>query len=72
MKPDPRIFDSLEGNGHRGGGCVVRRRHAGHRRRRRARAAGLRPFVMDPHGLHHDAGYDRVESLAELARLVRP
>jgi FMN phosphatase YigB (HAD superfamily) len=36
-----------------------------------ARAAGLRPFVMDPCGLHHDADYDRVESLAELARLVR-
>ena len=36
-----------------------------------ARAAGLRPFVMDPHGLHLDADYDRVESLTGLTRRVR-
>jgi hypothetical protein len=35
-----------------------------------ARRAGLRPFLVDPLGLHTDAGYDRVESLQELARLV--
>ena len=35
-----------------------------------ARAAGLRPFVMDPYELHLDADYDRVASLAELASLV--
>ena len=72
MKPDPRIFHlALEAMdiaaedawyvGDMPGIDVVG-----------ARAAGLRPFVMDPHGLHHDADYDRVESLAELARLVRP
>ena len=36
-----------------------------------ARRAGLRPFVVDPLGLHHDAGYDRVTSLGELATLIR-
>ena len=35
-----------------------------------ARNAGLRPFVMDPLGLHHDADYDRVASLTELAARV--
>ncbi len=35
-----------------------------------ARRAGLRPFLMDPLGLHHDADYDRVGSLAELADCV--
>jgi FMN phosphatase YigB (HAD superfamily) len=71
MKPDPRIFHlALEAMdiaaedawyvGDMPGIDVVG-----------ARAAGLRPFVMDPHGLHHDADYDRVESLTELAALVR-
>jgi putative hydrolase of the HAD superfamily len=32
-----------------------------------ARAAGLRPFVIDPLGLHHDADYDVVGSLRDLA-----
>jgi FMN phosphatase YigB (HAD superfamily) len=32
-----------------------------------ARRAGLRPFLMDPLGLHLDADYDRVASLADLA-----
>lgn len=36
-----------------------------------ARRAGLRPFLMDPLGLHHEADYDRVGSLAELAERVR-
>ncbi|MGZ8765630.1 MAG: HAD family hydrolase [Acidimicrobiia bacterium] len=35
-----------------------------------ARSAGLRPFLMDPLGLHLDADYDRVGSLAELAALI--
>jgi FMN phosphatase YigB (HAD superfamily) len=35
-----------------------------------ARRAGLRPFVVDPFDLHGGAGYDRIGSLAELARLV--
>ncbi|MGQ0824039.1 MAG: HAD family hydrolase [Actinomycetota bacterium] len=35
-----------------------------------ARAAGIRPFVMDPYRLHLNADYDRVGSLAELAELV--
>jgi putative hydrolase of the HAD superfamily len=33
--------------------------------------AGLRPFLMDPLGLHHDADHDRIGSLAELALLAR-
>jgi hypothetical protein len=32
--------------------------------------AGIRPFLIDPLGLHHDAGFDRVASLAELAERV--
>jgi hypothetical protein len=35
-----------------------------------ARRAGIRPFVMDPLGLHLDADYDRVESLGDLADRV--
>jgi putative hydrolase of the HAD superfamily len=35
-----------------------------------ARRAGLRPFLMDPLGLHVDADYDRVPSLAALAHLI--
>jgi hypothetical protein len=35
-----------------------------------ARRAGIRPFLMDPLGLHLDADYDRVPSLAALAELV--
>jgi len=70
MKPDPRIFrlalDAMDVDaddawyvGDMPGIDVVG-----------ARRAGLRPFVVDPLGLHADAGYDRVESLHELARLV--
>jgi FMN phosphatase YigB (HAD superfamily) len=35
-----------------------------------ARRSGLRPFVMDPLDLHHQADYDRVASLTELAARV--
>lgn len=35
-----------------------------------ARAAGLRPFLMDPYSLHLDADYDRIGSLSELAALI--
>jgi putative hydrolase of the HAD superfamily len=35
-----------------------------------ARRAGLRPFLMHPLGLHLDADYDRVPSLAALADLL--
>jgi putative hydrolase of the HAD superfamily len=35
-----------------------------------ARRAGLRPFVMDPLGLHADADYERVRSLDHLAGLL--
>jgi FMN phosphatase YigB (HAD superfamily) len=70
MKPDPRIFEiALDAMtltpddawyvGDMPGIDVVG-----------ARAAGLRPFVMDPFELHHDADYDRTGSLAELATLV--
>lgn len=33
-----------------------------------ARRAGLRPVLMDPLGLHHDADYDRIDSLSDLAQ----
>ena len=35
-----------------------------------ARRAGIRPFLMDPLGLHLDASYERVPSLAALAELI--
>src|SRR6478609_1699207 len=35
-----------------------------------ARRAGLRPFLMDPLRLHLEADYDRVTSLADLAKAV--
>jgi putative hydrolase of the HAD superfamily len=35
-----------------------------------ARRAGLRPWVLDPLGLHGDLGYDTVESLQQLAQIV--
>ena len=35
-----------------------------------ARRAGLRPFLVDPLGLHEGAGHDCVNSLAELANRV--
>ena len=35
-----------------------------------ARRAGLRPVLMDPCGLHHDADYDRVDSLTDLAERI--
>jgi phosphoglycolate phosphatase-like HAD superfamily hydrolase len=70
MKPDPRIFrialDALDLPAHRvwyvgdtPGIDVVG-----------ARRAGIRPFLVDPLGLHHEADYDRVGSLAELAERI--
>jgi len=35
-----------------------------------ARRAGIRPFLMDPLGLHLDAGYERISSLSALAELI--
>ncbi|HVA09817.1 MAG TPA: HAD-IA family hydrolase [Acidimicrobiales bacterium] len=35
-----------------------------------ARRAGIRPYLMDPLGLHFDAGYERISSLAALAELI--
>jgi putative hydrolase of the HAD superfamily len=70
MKPDPRIFrialdamgiDAADAwyVGDMPGIDVVG-----------ARRAGLRPFLIDPQGLHHGADYDRIGSLSELAALV--
>ncbi len=36
-----------------------------------ARRAGLRPFIMDPLGLHEGADYEGVASLADLAARIR-
>lgn len=36
-----------------------------------ARRAGMRPLLMDPLRLHGEADYDRIDSLADLARRVR-
>ena len=70
MKPDPRIFhialeamdltpESVWYVGDMAGIDVVG-----------ARAAGLRPFLMDPYGLNPDADHDRIGSLTELADLI--
>jgi putative hydrolase of the HAD superfamily len=70
MKPDPRIFrlalDAMAVEaaatwyvGDMPGIDVVG-----------ARRAGLRPFLVDPLGLHVGADYERIASLADLAPLV--
>jgi FMN phosphatase YigB (HAD superfamily) len=70
MKPDPRIFEiALEALAVGAGdawyiGDMPAFDVVG------ARRAGLRPFLMDPLGLHVDADYDRVASLAELAERI--
>jgi putative hydrolase of the HAD superfamily len=67
MKPDPRIFtialDAMAIDADRAWyvGDMPAIDVVG------ARRAGLRPVLMDPLGLHHDADYDRVGSLADLA-----
>jgi putative hydrolase of the HAD superfamily len=69
-KPDPRIFDlalaemGIEASdawyvGDMPGFDVVG-----------ARAAGLRPFILDPFQHHLDADYDRIDSLVALAGLI--
>ncbi len=67
MKPDPRIFTiALEALGVDAAdtwyvGDMPAFDVVG------AQRAGLRPFLMDPIGLHREAAYDRVGSLEELA-----
>lgn len=70
MKPDPRIFTAaLDVTGVEASktwyvGDMPAIDVVG------ARRAGIRPFVMDPFGLHHDADYDRTGSLSELAERI--
>jgi len=70
MKPDPRIFHAaLDLLGLDAGttwyvGDMPAIDIVG------ARRAGLRPFLIDPLGLHHDADYDRTASLAALAAVI--
>ena len=70
MKPDPRIFvaalDLLDVSAERTWyvGDMPAIDVVG------ARRAGIRPFLMDPFDLHHDADYDRTSSLADLAELI--
>lgn len=70
MKPDPRIFEAaLDVTGVTADaawyvGDMPAIDVVG------ARRAGLRPFLMDPFDLHHDADYDRTGSLSELADLI--
>jgi putative hydrolase of the HAD superfamily len=67
MKPDPRIFElALDAMGLDAAdawyvGDMPAIDVVG------ARRAGLHPVLMDPFALHHDADYDRVASLGELA-----
>jgi FMN phosphatase YigB (HAD superfamily) len=70
MKPDPRIFElaldalGLEAEAAWYLGDIPGIDVVG------ARRAGLRPFLIDPSGLHHDADFDRVDSLATIAGRV--
>ncbi len=70
MKPDPRIFTiALDAMGIRAEdawyvGDMPAIDVVG------ARRGGLRPFLMDPLGLHHDADYDRIDSLSDLAARI--
>lgn len=71
LKPDPRIFrlalDALEVDGASNAwyvGDIPGIDMVG------AQRAGMRAICMDPLGLHHDAGYDRVTSLADVAAEV--
>lgn len=67
MKPDPRIFHAaldlldLEAEATWYVGDMPAIDVVG------ARRAGIRPFLMDPLGLHHAADYDNTTSLATLA-----
>jgi FMN phosphatase YigB (HAD superfamily) len=70
MKPDPRIFEAaLDVMGVAAAdawyvGDMPAIDVVG------ARRAGLRPFLMDPFDLHHEADYDRTSSLSDLAALI--
>ena len=70
MKPDPRIFQAaidllgLEPDQVWYVGDMPAIDVVG------ARRAGIRPYLMDPLGLHHDADYERISSLAALAELI--
>ncbi len=70
MKPDPRIFHAaldllgLDAEATWYVGDMPAIDVVG------ARRAGLRPFLMDPLGLHHDADYDRTTTLASLAEVI--
>ena len=70
MKPDPRIFQAaIDLMGLDPDQVLVRRRHA--RFRRRWRPPGRHPPGRWIHlGLHFDAGYERISSLAALAQLI--
>ena len=70
MKPDPRIFQAaidllgLDSNQVWYVGDMPAIDVVG------ARRAGIRPILMDPLGLHYDADYERISSLAALAELI--
>ena len=70
MKPDPRIFQAaidllgLEPDQVWYVGDMPAIDVVG------ARRAGIRPYLMDPLGLHLDAGYERISSLEALAELI--
>jgi putative hydrolase of the HAD superfamily len=70
MKPDPRIFQAaidllgLEADQVWYVGDLPAIDVVG------ARRAGIQPYLMDPLGLHHDAGYERISTLGELAELI--
>ncbi|MGZ6854546.1 MAG: HAD family hydrolase [Mycobacteriaceae bacterium] len=70
MKPDPRIFQAaidllgLEPDQVWYVGDMPAIDVVG------ARRAGIRPYLMDPLGLHLDAGYERISSLTALAELI--
>jgi putative hydrolase of the HAD superfamily len=70
MKPDPRIFAmacdamAIDASDAWYVGDMPAIDVAG------ARRAGMHPVLMDPLGLHHDLGYDRCDSLTDLASRI--
>lgn len=70
-KPDPRFFRVVL---ERAGGRPETAIHVGdlyHVDVVGARSAGVRPVLLDPHGLYRDYDVERVRSLDELVTLVR-
>ena len=71
-KPDPRFFHIVL---ERAGGRAETAMHVGdlfHVDVLGARSAGLRPMLLDPHGLYREFDAPRIRTLGELVSIVAP